>query len=63
MEKVKIVRVGQADPKMTNIGHHEIGLNRGFIYVWFSDIHDVRTAEEALEIAERIVESLNQEHD
>jgi hypothetical protein len=64
MEKVKIVRVGQADPKNGNCGYHEIGLenNRlGFIYVWFSDLNDIKTAEEALVIAEKIVNALNQE--
>jgi hypothetical protein len=63
MEKVKIVRVGQADPKMSNIGYHDIGFenNRlGFIYVWFSDLHEIKTAEEALDIAERIVNALNE---
>jgi hypothetical protein len=63
MEKVKIVRVGQPDPEIENCGYHEIGFenNRlGFIYVWFSDLNDIKTAEEALEIANKIVESLNQ---
>jgi hypothetical protein len=63
MEKVKIVKVGQADPKNGNCGHHEIGLenNRiGLIYVWFSDLCELKTAEEALEVAESIVNALNQ---
>jgi hypothetical protein len=63
MEKVKIVRVGQPDPRNGNCGYHAIGFESdevGFIYVWFSDLHDVRTAEEALVIADKIVESLNQ---
>jgi hypothetical protein len=64
MEKVKIVKLGQPDPKNGNCGYHEIGYenNRlGFIYVWFSDLNDIKTAEEALEIANKIVNALNQE--
>jgi hypothetical protein len=63
MEKVKIVRTRQPDPRNGNCGYHEIGLenNRlGFIYVWFSDLHDIKTAEQALEVAEGIVNALNQ---
>jgi hypothetical protein len=63
MEKVKIVKVGKPNPKNRNCGYHEIGLenNRiGFIYVWFSDLYNVKTAEQALEIAENIVNALNQ---
>jgi hypothetical protein len=63
-QKVKIVKVGQADPLNGNCGYHEIGYenNRlGFIYVWFSDLNDIKTAEEALEVAEKIVNALNQE--
>jgi hypothetical protein len=63
MEKVKIVKLGQPDPKNGNCGYHEIGYenNRlGFIYVWFSDLNEIKTAEEALEIAERIVNALNE---
>ena len=59
-QKVKIVRIGKANPEIENCGHHEIGFSRGFIYVWFSDIHEIKTAEEALEIAEKIVNALNQ---
>jgi hypothetical protein len=59
-EKVKIVRVGQADPEIGNCGHHEIGVQFGTIYVWFSDIHELKTAEEALVIACDIVNALNQ---
>jgi hypothetical protein len=61
MEKVKIVRVGTADPNLENCGHHEIGFSRGFIYVWFSNIHELKTAEEALDVANKIVNALNQE--
>jgi hypothetical protein len=60
MEKVKIVSVGKADPEIENCGHHEIGVQFGTIYVWFSDLHELKTAEEALVIAERIVNALNQ---
>jgi hypothetical protein len=63
MEKVKIVRTREADPKNGNCGYHEIGFenNRiGFIYVWFSDLNDIKTAEEALEVAKKIVNALNQ---
>jgi hypothetical protein len=63
MEKVKIVNIGKANPKLNNCGYHSIGfesLEVGFIYVWFSDLHELKTAEEALVIAEKIVESLNQ---
>jgi hypothetical protein len=60
MEKVKIVSVGQPDPEIENCGHHEIGVQFGTIYVWFSDLHELKTDEEALEVAKKIVESLNQ---
>jgi hypothetical protein len=60
MEKVKIVRVGTADPNLENCGHHEIGVQSGTIYVWFSDLHEIKTAEEALVVAEKIVNALNQ---
>jgi hypothetical protein len=60
MEKVKIVRVGKADPKLSNCGHHEIGVESGTIYVWFSDLHELKTAEEALDVANKIVNALNQ---
>jgi hypothetical protein len=59
-QKVKIVKIGKADPKLSNIGHHEIGLNRGFIYIWFSDVHELKTAEEALDVANKIVNALNE---
>jgi hypothetical protein len=63
-QKVRIVKLGQADPKNGNCGYHEIGFenNRlGFIYVWFSDLNEIKTAEQALEIAEGIVKALNKE--
>ena len=63
MEKVKIVRIGEPNPKNGNCGYHAIGFEIdevGFIFVWFSDLHDVKTAEEALVIAEKIVNALNQ---
>jgi hypothetical protein len=60
MEKVKIVSVGQPDPEIGNCGHHEIGVQFGTIYVWFSDLHELKTAEEALEVAERIVKAMNE---
>jgi hypothetical protein len=63
MEKVKIVKEGKADPKNGNCGYHEIGFenNRiGFIYVWFSNLNEIKTAEQALEIAGEIVKALNQ---
>jgi hypothetical protein len=63
-EKVKIVRVGEPNPKNGNCGYHAIGFDDddevGFIFVWFSDLHDVKTTEQALEIAERIVNALNE---
>jgi hypothetical protein len=63
MEKVKIVKVGKADPKNGNCGYHEVGFEGsrvGFIYVWFSSLNEIKTAEEALEIAEKIVNALNE---
>ena len=64
MEKVKIVRVGEPNPKNGNCGYHAIGFDDdnevGFIFVWFSDLHNVRTAEEALDIAEGIVKAINE---
>jgi len=63
MEKVKIVKIGKANPLNRNCGYHEIGFESdevGFIYVWFSDLNDIKTAEEALEVAEGIVNALNQ---
>jgi hypothetical protein len=64
MKEVKIVRVGEPNPKNSNCGYHAIGFNDddevGFIFVWFSDLHDVKTAEQAMEIAEGIVKAMNE---
>jgi hypothetical protein len=63
MEKVKIVSVGVSNPANNNCGKHRIGFgndNMGFIEIWFGGVQDIKTAEEALEIAERIINALNQ---
>jgi hypothetical protein len=63
MKEVKIVSVGMPNPANNNCGKHRIGFgndNMGFIEIWFGGVQDIKTAEEALEIAEKIVNALNE---